>query len=107
MKPNEPAVGVAKLTDYEDYVGYRVECECTDPDHAIYAYVEKEPDMNAVTLTHYVTAETPITNFWGRIKMATQILFTGRVKYEASAILQEEAATNYAYAILNTFKKMA
>ena len=107
MTYKEPTVGVAKVCNYPDMVGYRAECDCLDPDHAVYAYVEKDPDMEAVSLTIYVTAETPLSNLWGRIKYAVKILFTGRINYEASAIMQKEAATNYANAILNAIKKMS
>lgn len=100
MKANDPAIGISKLNDSEDYIGYRVECECTDPDHAIYAYVEKDECFTSLSI--YVTAETPFVNMWGRIKGAVRILLSGVIKYEAHALLRDQAALNYAQAIINS-----
>ena len=43
MKPEKPAWGISKQSDYGDSIWYQVQCECTDPDHC--HVVEVEADL--------------------------------------------------------------
>jgi hypothetical protein len=105
MRAQKAAKGILIQNEWPDAVSYLVECECTDPDHAHSVWVEREKDMNAVTVTIYTKSTTP---FWSRSRWRDmwQLLTKGYVKREVAVILNEQQAINYAAAITRTVKKL-
>jgi hypothetical protein len=106
MQAQKPANGILLQSEWTDAVTYHVECECTDPDHAHTVCVEREKDMNAVTVTIYTKSTTA---FWSRSRWRDvwQLLTKGYVEHEATVILNEQQAINYAAAITDSVKKLA
>lgn len=88
-----PAEGILKRSNWGDAVTYQVVCECSDPDHDHNVWVEA--DDARVTVTTYTTQKS---EWWSLNRWQTiWILLTkGYVKYEASIIMTEQQAVNYA-----------
>lgn len=91
-----PAVGIMKSGDFGDAVAYHVECECQNPDDAHDVWVEAED--HGISVMVYVTAHT---KFWekNRWKYIWQLLTKGRAEMQATVILTQQAAMNYASAL--------
>lgn len=98
MKTETPAEGILRLNDWGDSKWYYITCDCTDPDHA--HTVEVEADDHSVSVTIYTTVKT---RFWGRRRWRDiwSLLTRGYVEYEASVILKEQQALNYAATLTN------
>jgi hypothetical protein len=121
MTPQTPAEGILLQRDWGKSKMYYVACECTDDDHS--HVIDVEADESCVTVTTYTTQKTDhwseafITRYniensflqeahWRvshlinglatRLKL-TWILWTqGYVEYQASLIMTEQQALNYA-----------
>lgn len=106
MEYEVPATGISKVSESKSHSTFNVQCDCSDPEHSIMLDIEREDVFT--TLSIYVTTELP---FWqrnfNRLKIAFQVLFTGRFKAERCLILQEQQAINLAHAILNGINKVA
>lgn len=96
MKAETPAVGILKTNDWGDSIWYYVPCDCTDDNHA--HSIEIEADDHAVSVNIYVTHTN---KFWSvnRWKAIWALLVTGRIELQATTILQEQQALNYAKAL--------
>jgi hypothetical protein len=96
MTPEKPAEGILRLNNWGESIWYQVSCDCTDPDHA--HTVEVEADDHSVSVTVHTTVKT---RFWGRRRWQDiwSLLTRGYVEYEASVILKEQQAINYAAAL--------
>lgn len=96
MKPQEPAEGILKLNDWGKSIWYQVTCNCGEPDHA--HTVEIEADDHAVSVHIYVRTKT---RFWqqSRWRDIWNLLVNGYTEYEATVILEEQQAINYASAL--------
>jgi hypothetical protein len=103
MKAQKPAEGILLHKDWGDAKSYLVDCECTDPDHAHSVWVERDKDIDAVTVTIYTKATSPL---WGisRWKKMWTLLTKGYVEYEAAIYLSEQQAINYATALTDAVK---
>lgn len=93
LKAQIPAVGILKRGDYGDSKCYQIICECYDSEHDHNVWVETEDSEISVT-----TFTIQTTQFWStsRWKTIWTLLTKGHVKYEASIIMTEQQALNYA-----------
>ena len=88
-----PAEGVLLRKDYGDAKIYQIVCECGDCDHDHNVWVEAED--YGVTVTIYSQQKT---KWWelNRFKIIWRLLTRGYAEYEASIIMTEQQALNYA-----------
>ena len=108
MKAQTPAEGILLRKDWGDAKSYTVTCECCGSDCAHNVWIEA--DETGVTVNTYTEQKT---NFWSmnRWQLIWKLLTTGYVKYEASIIMSEQQAVNYADTLksavkdVKTFKK--
>lgn len=93
MKPQTPAEGILLHKDFGDAKYYVVPCDCGSSDCAHQVCVEA--DDVGITVTTYATQKS---NWWSltRWQVIWQLLTRGYVKYEASIIMTEQQALNYA-----------
>jgi len=121
MKAQTPAEGILLHRDYGDMKFYTVTCDCGCDKHSHQICVEA--DDSGVTVQTYTTQKTDwwtegigkrydINNkifqwydwFWKdcwnslctRLRLTRDIWFKGYVKYEATLIMTEQQALNYA-----------
>ena len=110
MKSQKPANGIMLTNDWKDAKSFHIECECTDPDHAVDMWIEVDQDedlSNTVNVSFYVKT----TNvFWkkgyNRFRAAWDILTKGVHQQEHHLILHRQAALNMANAITRTVKEL-
>lgn len=93
MTPQTPAQGILLHKDYGDAKYYTVSCECYSTDCAHTVYVEAED--TGIVVTTYTQQKT---KWWelNRFRIIWRLLTKGYVEYEASIIMTEQQATNYA-----------
>jgi hypothetical protein len=93
MTPETPAEGILKLKQFEDATIYRVACECGADDHDHTVWVET--DSNSITVTTYTKQQS---KWWSSTRWSTiwRLLTQGYVEYEASIIMTQQQALNYA-----------
>lgn len=109
MKYQKPAQGIMLQNDWGDAKTYHIECECTDPDHAVKMWIEVNGDTEVqdVEVSFYVETWTP---FWdtkfNRFKAAWDILVKGVNRQEHHMILKKQAALNFAGAVTDTVKQL-
>lgn len=109
IKKQTPAQGISVDNDFGDAKAFNIECECSSDDHAIKMWIEvaQDPDIPNVEVTFYVTTWTPwFENMWERIKVACDVLFRGLNKQQHSMLLNQQAAVNFAHAILDTVNEL-
>lgn len=104
MEPQVPAEGILKRNDWGDSKWYRVECECSSPNHA--HEFDVEADEDGVTVSLYIDSYTPYKDsFWQdikyRIRAALRLLFTGKIEMGSDIIMKEQVAVNYAHTLLS------
>lgn len=124
MKAETPAEGILVHKDYGDAKVYTVTCECCSEEHTHNVWVEAEE--TGVTVTTYTEQKTDywsekltprydidnsiyenihwffvslFNDWYRRFKLIWQILTKGYIKYEASIIMTEQQALNYAEAL--------
>jgi hypothetical protein len=92
-KITEPLEGVYKQNDWGGSIVYGVVCQCGDDNCKHNVWVEA--DAAGVFVTTYTKQKT---NWWSknRWQIIWQLLTTGYVKYEASIIMSEQQALDYA-----------
>ena len=88
-----PAVGILKRNDWGDTKMYHIPCSCCGADCAHDVWVEA--DDHAVTVTTHTQQKS---KFWSQNRFQTMwcLLTRGYVEYEASIIMTEQQALNYA-----------
>ena len=93
MKTQPPAEGILLHRDYGDAKSYTLTCECcsTDCSHQVWV----EADDTGISVTTYTKQRT---KFWelNRFKILWRLLTRGYVEYEASIVMTEQQALNYA-----------
>lgn len=134
--PNKPLKGISKIADYGDTVAYRIECECTDDDHSVTAFIEIDnpwdDDLDGyrtpaeIQVEFFVNTTTPywskgngiatynyensLEAIWrvtkNRVKAAYDILVKGSTPQSHTLILDEEATRNVANAMLDTIDEL-
>lgn len=130
MTPETPAQGILKIDDWGRSRMYKVECDCHCDDCSHTIDIEAD-EHGIVTVTTFTTQKTDfwsqnikprydieieflqnlhwiLLGFWNglitRLRL-TWILWTkGYVKYEASIIMQEQVALNYANVLQSAVK---
>lgn len=108
MNAQPPAEGILKRSEWGDAKAYQVTCECQDSNHDHNVWVEA--DDARVTITTYTTQKS---KWWelNRWQTIWTLLTKGYVEYEASIIMTEQQALNYAETLktaiedVKTFKK--
>ena len=93
MNSQTPAEGILINRDYGAARHYTITCECCSTDCAHMVWVEAED--TGVTVTTYTKQKT---RWWSsnRWKLIWTLLTQGYVEYEASIIMTEQQALNYA-----------
>ena len=93
MDAQIPAEGILSQRDYGDVKTYKIacDCQCDDCSHSIWV----ESDDLGVCVTTYTTQKT---NFWSKTRWHHMwtLLTKGYVEYEASIMMSEQQALNYA-----------
>lgn len=93
MKTQLPAEGILLHKDFGDAKYYIVPCDCCSTDCAHTVCVEAED--TGVTVTTYTQQKT---KWWqlNRWQIIWRLLTRGYVEYEASIIMTQQQAVNYA-----------
>ena len=110
MKVQKPAKVIMLQHDFGDSKNFKVECDCSSDDHAVYMWIEvsKDDEVDDVEVSFYVTTWT--REFWrnwpARLRAVYEILFKGVHKQEHHMILSKQSATNLAGAITDTVKEL-
>jgi hypothetical protein len=103
MNSQTPAEGIMKRGDWGDSKSYLVPCSCcgSDCEHNVWV----EADSTGVTVTTYVKLKS---KWWKhtRFQTAWQLLTKGYVEYEASIIMTEQQAINYADVLKTASKEV-
>lgn len=101
MKAETPAEGILQRKDWGDSKTYTVICECGCDDHAHNVWIEA--DESGVTVNTYTIQKT---NFWSKTRWhhIWKLLTAGYVEYEASIIMTQQQALNYAETIKSAIK---
>ena len=86
-----------KVDEYSDgTTGWRIACDCHDPNHDCRLWFERDLDFNTVSLSlsmemgFYPSYENFIGSMWRRIKHAAKVLFTGYATVQGDMILDED-----------------
>jgi hypothetical protein len=93
MNLQTPAEGILINRDYGDAKHYTLTCECCNTDCAHNVWIEAED--TGVTVTTYTQQKT---RWWSQSRWRTiwTLLTRGYVEYEASIIMTQQQALNYA-----------
>lgn len=101
MKAQLPAEGILKRSDHGDTKTYAVSCQCCGSDCEHNVWVEAEDA--GISVTTYTQQKT---NFWSmtRWQHVWRLITQGYVGYEASIIMNEQQALNYAETLKSAIK---
>jgi hypothetical protein len=110
MKPQKPANGIMLTNEWMDAKTFHIECDCTDPDHAVDMWVEVEGDHilpNTVTVSFYVKTTNEVwREGYSRLRAVWEILTKGVHTQSNTLLLNKQAALNFAEAIKTTVKEL-
>jgi len=101
ITPQTPAEGILMHRDYGDSKNYTVVCECCSPDCEHKVWVEA--DDCGVCITTYTQQKTKFWKF-NRFQIIWTLLTKGYVEYEASIIMNQQQALNYATVLQSAIK---
>ena len=95
MKAQTPAEGILKRNEWPDAKIYQVVCNCGSADHDHNVWIETD-DNTEVTVTTYTRQKS--AKWWEQNRWITvwHLLTRGYVEYEASIIMTQQQALNYA-----------
>jgi hypothetical protein len=93
MQAQTPAEGIMRTGDWGDSKAYRVACDCGHSDHSQDLWVEADDTGISVSLFVRVKSKWWSQNRW---KTIWTLLTRGYVEYEATTILSNQQALNYA-----------
>lgn len=93
----KPLRGISIISEWDDLKSYRLNCDCTDLDHTIDAWIQidKDDKDNYVELIFNTDAYFSKSNFLQRLKAAIHIIFNGNIKYYSSHVLKPEVIDNF------------
>jgi len=93
IQAQAPAEGILKRSDWGDAMTYQVVCECGDSNHDHNVWIEA--DDNSVAVTTYTQQKS---KWWSmnRWQKSWKLLTRGYIEYEATIIMTEQQALNYA-----------
>lgn len=104
MKAQTPAQGILIRRDYGEAKHYNVPCECcgSNCEHNVWV----ESDETGVEVTTYTRQKT---KWWelNRWQIIWRLLTRGYVEYEATLIMSEQQAFNYAETLKSAVKDVA
>lgn len=109
MKAQIPAEGIMQTGNWPDAHSFHIECECSDPNHAVDMWIEVNPDREteSVALGFYVQGTAPFwQEGWNRFRAAWQVLTQGYYRTENHLILSKQAAVNLTGAVEQSIKKL-
>ena len=103
MKAQTPAEGILKRGDWGDSKSYLVPCSCcgSDCEHNVWV----EADDTGVAVTTYTKLKSKWWKF-NRFQTIWTLLTKGYVEYEASIIMTEQQAINYAETLKTAVKEV-
>ena len=101
LAPQQPAEGILIQGDFGDAKTYRVVCECGSSDHDHLVWVEA--DNTGINVTTYTQQKS---KWWklNRWQIIWRLLTRGYVEYEASLVMTEQQALNYAEVLKSAVK---
>jgi hypothetical protein len=101
MTAQIPAQGILKRNEWGDAKSYQVTCECGDAGHDHNVWIEAED--TGISITTYTTQKT---KWWklNRWQKMWTLLTKGYIEYEASIIMNEQQALNYAETLKSAIK---
>lgn len=101
IKPEKPATGILKLSDFGPAKFYYVQCDCGNEDCA--HTVEIEADDIHVQVHLYSSQHT---KWWerNRWKQIWQILTKGYAEMQTTIVLNEQTALNYSEVLKSAMK---
>jgi hypothetical protein len=101
LNPQIPAQGILKQNDWGDSKVYQIICNCGQTDHSHTVWVEAED--TGITVTTYTKQKS---KWWelNRFQTIWTLLTRGYVEYEASIIMTEQQALNYADTLKSAIK---
>lgn len=109
MKAQTPAKGILQTGDWSDAKSFMINCDCTDPYHAVDMWIEvnRDTDIETVDVIFYVKTTN---DYWregySRIKAAWDILTKGVHTQSNTLLLDKQSALNFAEAIKRTVKEL-
>lgn len=114
IKAQTPAQGILLQGDYGNSKNFKVECDCSSEDHAVYMWIElneTDPYFQEIDVSFYVRTWTPlwedgIKGIYNRVKAAFEILFKGVHKQEHHMLLNKQSALNFAETIKKTVEEL-
>ena len=101
MKSEKPAEGILKRNDYGDTKIYDVPCSCGCENGTHKLWIES--DQFNISVTTYVQLKTKWWQF-NRFQKIWTLLTKGYIEYEASIIMSEQQALNYAETLRSAIK---
>lgn len=92
--------GVMKVSEYKDFVYYRIACGCLSDRHDASLIFENDDGLVSITLSQTLRSKNI-----NRFKLLFKLLFTGKVELEGDFILTENNVDGFIEA-LEEGKKM-
>lgn len=110
MKPQKPAKGIMLTSEWSDSKAFHVECDCTDPDHAVDMWIEVEADddlKDTISVSFYVKTTNEVwREGYSRLRAVWDILTKGVHTQSNNLLLNKQSALNFAEAIKTTVKDL-
>jgi hypothetical protein len=101
MESQIPAVGILKRNDWGNSMTYQVVCQCGDSNHDHNVWIEAEDTgVSVITYTQQKSKWWEL-NRWHKI---WTLLTRGYIEYEASIVMGEQQAVNYANTLLTAIE---
>lgn len=91
--PQQPALGIAEISNWERSKSYKVICSCGDNDHEHNVWIEAED--TGISVLIYVKSKSP---WWSsnRFKQIWLLLTKGYLEEETVITMSQQQALNYA-----------
>ena len=108
MNIQEPAFGVAQTGQFKDAAIFQVSCDCNTPAHTVNMWIEVDPEteFKLISVNFYVETYSNFKTNWStRLKIIWHVLTRGYYTQEASLMLNEKTAINFAHTILREVDK--
>ena len=109
MNQQTPAEGIMSLGRWNDAHSFRIECDCSNADHDVVAWIEvsRDRECKTVDVEFFVEGTTP---FWqegfSRVRAAWNMLVHGYHREQHCLILRGQAARNFAAAIETSVQEL-
>lgn len=101
MKAEKPAEGILKRNNFGDAMSYSVACQCcgSECEHKVWI----EADETGISVTTYTQQKT---NWWSKTRWQNMwtLLTKGYIELEASIIMNQQQALNYAEVLKSSIK---